>query len=213
MEVVTFEAALDPLGEQFAVPAPERFCEHEVERRLPSCSLCGYATVEQRPVERGGLIVGAGEHSHLLGTMSYGECGHEVGDTLRFCVLVGEGQRSHRVRCGTVRQGCVVLTSSAECSCCRLHHLWAAAIVRVQFDHGDARVGALYLTEQGVVGSVPAVDGLSRIADQTQVGASISNGFQHRMLQRVEVLCFVDEQVSIAPPDAIGPCAVSTHEL
>ena len=55
------------------------------------------------------------------------------------------------------------------------------------------------LGHRRVVGAVPSIDRLARVADQTDVGTSASPRLEQRVLQRVEVLRLVDEEVTESP--------------
>ena len=62
-----------------------------------------------------------------------------------------------------------------------------------------------------MVGAVPSVDRLPRIADQTDVSSPSPPRLEQRVLERVEVLCFVDEEVAKSPVHERAECLVRLH--
>src|SRR5260370_18202635 len=65
--------------------------------------------------------------------------------------------------------------------------------------NGGAGVPARKVAEVTRVGSVPAVDRLVRIADDTKIEAVAAPRFQHAVLRGIHVLEFVDEQTLESP--------------
>ena len=100
---------------------------------------------------------------------------------------------------GPVAGRVVDLAAGAQRRGAGADHLRRAAVVGGQGDDRDAGIDPLDLGHRRVVGTVPSIDRLARIADQTDVGTPTSPRLEQRVLQRVEVLRLVDEEVTEPP--------------
>ena len=76
------------------------------------------------------------------------------------------------------------------------------------FDTGEA---GLDIDEQGWIRAVEPIDRLSWITNEKQVVAPGSQQVDEAMLERVEILSFVDEQVPESPSQRVGKLAVVLH--
>ena len=83
-------------------------------------------------------------------------------------------------------------------------HLWRRPMVVVESEHDGAREEVGEPVEERGVGPVPAVDGLSGVADHEEIGPSSEPGREQAPLGRIHVLELVDEQVPDAPPGGGG---------
>ena len=81
----------------------------------------------------------------------------------------------------------------------RGHHLGRRAVGGGETHHRGPADELGEAGQQRGVGSVPAVDGLVRVADDAQVGPASPPGLEEGELQRVDVLELVDEQVPEPP--------------
>jgi len=87
--------------------------------------------------------------------------------------------------------------AAVVCGNSRRHgeHLRCAAIVVGQREQRGLRQHVGQSQEQLGVGAVPSVDRLQRVADHEHVFVVAAQRLEERELQRVHVLCFVDEQM------------------
>ena len=69
----------------------------------------------------------------------------------------------------------------------------------------------LDVDEQRRIGAVEAVDRLRRVADEEQVVSPGAEDVDQLVLERVEVLGFVDEDVAESPPQRVGEVAVASE--
>ena len=132
-------------------------------------------------------------------------------DRLRFGVLVVVALHAYGGAAGQFAVRRIVLSAGLERGRACAQNLRRAAIVRPQRQHCHPRVVHLYFGERAWVGAIPAVDRLPRVADEADIGPATSNALQHGVLQRVEVLCLVDEEVAITPAHSIGPGRVGAQ--
>ncbi len=84
-------------------------------------------------------------------------------------------------------------------------------MVHRQADDLDAGESLLDVDEQCRIGAVEAVDRLRRVADEEQVVASGAEDVDQLVLERVEVLGFVDEDVAESPAERVGEVAVASE--
>ena len=123
-------------------------------------------------------------------------------------------RQHHDLHRRPVRPGagrCVLLPGRREHRGAGPHDLRRAAVVGIQPHDRDAGEVLLHPAEHRRVGAVPAVDGLPWVAHQAEVRPVAQEGLQQAVLQRVEVLCLVDEQMAEAPADGRGPRIVGLH--
>src|SRR3954451_6157780 len=88
------------------------------------------------------------------------------------------------------------------------------AVIALEPDH--LRAGKILLKAQDVVdiGAAPAVDRLIIIADAADVTASLGQELQPKILDRVRILVFVDQDIAEAPlviGEHIGVLAEQPH--
>ncbi len=100
---------------------------------------------------------------------------------------------------GPIAGGVVTLTAGTQCRSAGADDLWRAPVVGRQRHHCHSGIDPLDLGHRRVVSTVPAVDGLSRIADQTDVGPAVAPCLEQGVLEWVEVLCLIDEEVTESP--------------
>ena len=154
---------------------------------------------------RAQLCVGAGEHGHLAGPDEIGIGSQEqLGDLASFDLLVVCDDQVDRGAISAIGDQWTGLVGGAQHVDAGVDDLRCAPVVHREADDLDAREPGLDVDEQRRVGTVEAVDGLRRVADQEQVVAIRAKEIDERVLERVEVLCFVDQKVPEAPADRIG---------
>ena len=99
------------------------------------------------------------------------------------------------------------------------HEGWVAAVVEFQTDYVSAFEAPAEVRHVAAVGAVPAVDGLTGIADGADVSCAAADGLraaqpfpQQVPLQPVEVLELVHEEVAMQPATSGGEVLVGSHQ-
>ena len=157
------------------------------------------------------LGVGAGQHGDgAPATPGRTDVPDEGGDPGRLGVRVRERDGARR---GTVRSAGhrAALAAPGEHGVAEADDLRRRAVAPAQVHDGRAGVVGGEVVEPAAVGSVPAVDGLLRVADDAQIGPAAPPGLQQRVLQRVHVLVLVDEQMPVPPAHGVRVGAVPGH--
>ena len=83
-----------------------------------------------------------------------------------------------------------------------------AAMVGRKSDHLHTSQAIGETGQEGGIRPVEAVDGLRWITDEVEIVAAAGDELEEPVLDRVEVLRFVDEQMAITPADRVAPRCV-----
>ena len=132
----------------------------------------------------------------------------ELGDPAGFIGLVVADDAFDRRALGPVGDQRTRLVGDGQDVDAGADDLRGASVVDREAHDLDARKARLDLDEQRGIGTVEPVDRLRRIADQEQIVSTGPQQVDERMLERVEVLCFVDEDVTESPADGVGEIVV-----
>ncbi len=185
----------------------------DVEGRAPGTSFGGDAPRLELGLKNGELIVGAGENGEVRSLAVMEQALDVLGYERGLLALIGKAPHQHWGARGLVAVAVVDLVCRVQGGGAGAHHLGRASVIGLETDDGDARIVMFDLGQQARVGTVPPVNGLARVAHEAQVRAVGADGFEHGVLQGVEVLGFVDEQVAKPPAHSLCPCGVGDHRL
>ena len=156
----------------------------------------------------------AGQHGHAAraGERRVESCDRrsDPGGFRRFVVVADDLDQS-AVRSGGLDR--IVVIDGPERAGADVHDLGRAPVVDREPHHLDSGKPIGHLAEDRWVGAVEAVDRLRGVADQEQVVGALAEQLDEPMLERIEVLCLVDENVAEPPSGRRRELGVGLHGL
>ena len=201
----------DPATQRVGLPQPVRLVEQ--------CAEFGAGAGDPDPDrETGSTERSAGGRERGVGPREYGDLAvadetrvgacDRGGDGGRLAVFVVVGSDPDRWTVTAGRLDVATDVGAPQDEASGVDDLRGAAVVDGKADDLDAGKPFGDVEKQGRVGAGEAVDRLRRIADQENVVSATPDHLDHPVLERVEILRFIDEEMAEAPPDRIGPPGV-----